>query len=103
MTDHNYVIHFAIEAVLAALICILYRRGAAARRATIVLETEHGLVKKRFEAATAGLHFRLLQVEKRLRELLRGTATPETRLPGATQLSRGEMALLMKVRQISER
>src|SRR5262245_49410351 len=99
---HTHLIHFAIEAALAVLMWVLHWRGEAIRRRAVALETEHGLVKKRFEAATAGLHFRLLHVEKRLKELLRGTAAPETRMSGMAELSRGEMALLMKVREIGK-
>ncbi len=103
MNSNPQFLHFAIEAVLAAVVCLLYRRGESIRRRGIRLETEHGLVKKRFEAATAGLHIRLLQVEMRLKERRRSSAPPEACVADAAQFSRGELALLMKVRQIGQR
>ncbi|HYM10983.1 MAG TPA: hypothetical protein VEU62_09625 [Bryobacterales bacterium] len=125
MTSGLQLIPLALEAILAALVWLLYRRAGGARRDLLALETAQGLMKKRFEAATAGLHLRLLHVERQLRQAppeipsagrvaLRTVETHERSIvPPAVRplaadpthprdrLSRGEMDLLRKVRQLT--
>jgi hypothetical protein len=94
--------HLAVELLLAALVWVLLRRLHAARQAARALETELGLVKKRFEAATSGLHIRLLDVERRSK-LAAGAAagaSPRPASPQPAPLNRGESDLLRKVRQL---
>lgn len=109
------VIHFTLEGALAGLAGMLFRRLDAARRQIVALETAQGAIRRRFEAATAGLHTRLLTVErasKQLHTVSNANASPARRpapellrgggaLAAKTQLSRGEMELLTKVRQLS--
>ena len=95
--------HILVEAVLAALVWVLLSRLHAARKTAMVLQTELGLVKKRFEAATAGFHIRLLQVEKQTK-VAAGAAAGAGRsaqvLSLSPQLNRGEYDLMRKVRQL---
>jgi hypothetical protein len=89
--------HFGVELLLGAFIGVLYGRARRWRRELAALETDQGLTKKKFEAATAGLHIRLLSVEQRSRPL------PATAAPTPQRsLSRGEMDLLMKIRRLRE-
>jgi hypothetical protein len=102
-----HVIHFTVEAILVALIGVLFRRLEAARREMRALGTAQGLMKRRFEAATAGLHTRLLAVERAVKQHA-AAARPTLELVRSgdpaikkTQLSRGELEVLMKVRQLN--
>ncbi len=109
-----------VAALAAFALGVLYRWASALRRDILALELEHGLMKKRFEAATGGLHVRLLQVERRLRpiaaavSLQTGVSAADLRasagagearilppLGAKNQLSRGEMELLKKIRQLA--
>lgn len=102
-----HVIHFTAEAILLALIGVLFRRLETARREMRAFETAQGLMKRRFAAATAGLHVRLLAVERAVKEhAAAARPAPELARGGEaavskTQLSRGELELLMKVRQLN--
>lgn len=89
-------VHMVVEVVLAGLVWVLLHRLHTARRWLTALETELGLVKKRFEAATAGFHIRLLQVEKQTK-MAASAAAGAGRVP---QLNRGEYDLMMKVRRL---
>jgi hypothetical protein len=120
MTSDLELIHIGVETILAGLVWVLFRRAEAARCEIIAREAECGLIKKRFEAATAGLHFRLLHVERLWKQAAAWKAPIQSRRewpaspPPAraangnprgsavarTQLSRGEMDLLLKVRQL---
>ena len=109
-------LHIGVEIVLAGLVWLLLRRQNNSRALMAVVEAGLGLVKKRFEAATMGLHIRLLLAERQLKgtqgalpgsfavvkrsHVLRWPRRQETGDP--PQLSRGEMDLLHKVRQISQ-
>jgi|GEM_PF-6706050 len=109
-----------LGALAVFVLCALYRRAGALRRDILALELEHGLMKKRFEAATGGLHVRLLQVERRLRpigaavsqrtaasapDLGASAGAGEEQIPppleAKNQLSRGEMELLKKIRRLA--
>ncbi len=92
-----HLVHLAVETALAALIWILLRRLYASRQRLRVLETEVGLVRKRFEAATAGFHIRLLHLEQQTK---RAAATAAVALL-PHQGNRGEYELRMKVRQLT--
>jgi hypothetical protein len=86
-----------VETALAGLVWVLLRRIYCSRKRLVVLETEVGLVKKRFEAATAGFHIRLLHLEqqtKRAAAAVAGTSLPH-------QANRGEYELRMKIRQLT--
>ena len=111
-----HLIHFTLEALLAVLAWVLFRRLDAARRRIGALETAQGLMKRRSEAATAGLHSRLLHVERQLKQPLASppgslgagkrtngaeSLKPSGAMVARTQLSRGEFDLLMKVRQLN--
>ena len=92
-----HVVHLTMEAALAALIWVLLRRVYASRQRLTVLETELGLVKKRFEAATAGFHIRLLHLEQQTKRAAAAAAVASLPHPG----NRGEYELRMKVRQLT--
>jgi len=92
-----HAVHLAVEAALAALLWVLLRRVYGSRKRLTVLETEVGLVKKRFEAATAGFHIRLLQVERQTKRVAAAAAAAS--LP--PQANRGEYELRMKIRQLT--
>jgi len=111
-----HVGHVVVEAALAALVWVLLRRWNAAQRLAAALEIELGLVKKRFEAATAGFHIRLLQVERQSKSTVAAAtasvgsgrtfppaASPSRHATEAPALNRGEWDLMMKVRQLTER
>jgi hypothetical protein len=89
--------HLAVELVLAAVVWVLLRRLHTARQSARALETELGLVKKRFEAATSGLHIRLLEVERRTKPAAGAAAAGASPRP---PLNRGEWDLLRKVREL---
>jgi len=110
--------HVAIEAALAALAWVLYRRLNHAWRLLAVVETELGLARKRFEAATSGFHIRLLAVERQSKlsagaaagagwsQARAGLAAPPAgalvRRPSEpVRLNRGEWDLMRKVRQLN--
>ena len=101
MSQDLQLIYITFEAILAALVWLLYRRSGQARRERIELEAAQGLMKKRFEAATAGLHFRLQQVERQLKQAPAAARreAPAGLIAARAPLSRGEADLLMKVRQ----
>ena len=115
MRWNPHLAHLVVEAVLAGLVWLLYWRLRLARRLLNTLQTELGLVKKRHEAATAGFHIRLLQVEKAVKlgvgaapaaRPVRGAAAawPMPRRSGeTTPLNHGERDLMMKVRQLNEK
>lgn len=92
-----HMVHLAVETALAALIWVLLRRVYASRKRLMVLETEVGLVKKRFEAATAGFHIRLLHLEQQTKRAAAAVAVAS--LPH--QVNRGEYELRMKIRQLT--
>jgi len=107
--------HVAITTLLAALVWMLYRRQYSLRRRLTALESELGLVKKRFEAATAGLHIRVLTVEKYARQgravtpsAAGAAAVGSRRLPAGgpaeppppAALSPGEQDLWRKLRRL---
>ena len=123
------LIHLIAETILAGLLWILYRRLIAWQKRLEALENEQALSRKRNEAATAGLHIRLLAVERHARQAAaapgpirvlavskpaaaaaapprRDGAAPQPE-PGPaaplSQLSRGERDLLAKLRQLRRR
>jgi len=101
--EHLHIFHIAVELMLASAVLMLAQRLHSRRRSLTAIETELGLIKKRYEAATAGFHIRLLRVEAQSRM---GTATAGTARSGRTgtvvQFNRGERELLMKVRRLAQ-
>lgn len=114
------LIHFTVEAGLAAVVWLLYRRLEAVRSELPAIGATQEKAKRRSEAATGGLHMRLLTVERYLRQthaqahaaapaaapVARRTAPAEAAAPAAAiapkgQLTRGEMDLFLKVRQMN--
>jgi hypothetical protein len=139
-------IGIAANAILAVMLWRLHRLNEQLRERIGAAETEQGMAKKRVEAATGGLHIRVLQVERRARQAASagaaaqaaaqpflqpapprtGTASAGVHngtysmppvvftsagVPGIrkispasitkAQLSRGEIELLRKIRQLS--
>ncbi len=101
MTDIQ-LLHVTAETMLAALVWVLYRRQNGAARRLAALEAEQGLARKRTEAATGGLHIRLLGLERSGRQAAAPAAVTAPLPPAPKpQLNRGELDLLMKVRQLT--
>jgi hypothetical protein len=120
MASTQNLVHIAVESVLAALVWALSRRASACRRRMIVLETAQELMKKKFEAATAGLHLRLLWLERQCRqsparprpdaagwqaELAKALESEPDGKPARPpqdkrRLSRGELELQEKIRRL---
>jgi hypothetical protein len=96
-TELLHTVHLAVETALAGLIWVLLRRIYCSRKRLVVLEAEVGLVKKRFEAATAGFHIRLLHLEQQTKRAAAAVAVAGIPHQG----NRGEYELRMKIRQLT--
>ena len=120
MTNHLPLLHLAIEAALAGLVWLLYRRLNRVRRELAAIEDAHGLLQKKWEFADSAGHFRLLEAEKRWKQFpapLGGELSPGKRtrvlemarkgkaagqIATRLQLSRGQVDLLVKLQAIKQ-
>ncbi len=110
-----HAVHFGLEALLAAAVAVLFRLLARQRARLTALETETGVMRKRHDAANAGFHIRLLQVEKGSRSAAAaaaggpgvppsapaGAPPPAAVLADPSRLNRGERDLMQKIRGLT--